>query len=163
MAPKGATAGVRQQAKRNRAPPTYAKAADLRNAVKKGGKAQGTVVDYMGCLCRAKNWLPGQLEYLRRDCDIVDQEMAKERAVMNAPLPPDIPEFPVNAAECFRIPMRCTPYMISMFLISECVTSVEPKGDLVLKSIPAAFIWQFELLLVDLVLLSLLNFTNNLQ
>ena len=30
--------------------PTYAKAADLCATVKKGSKAQGTIVDYTGCL-----------------------------------------------------------------------------------------------------------------
>lgn len=139
--------GVKRQAKKKRATATYAKAADLRDTVEKGGKSKGTVVDYAGCLRRADNWLPGQLESLRRDRDIVAQEMAKEHAVLNAPL--DVPELPDNAAECFCIPMKCTPYLISMFLISECVTSAEPKGESVLKSIRAAFIWRFELLSVD--------------
>ena len=46
--------------------------------------------------------------------------------------------------------MKCTPYMIYLFLISECVALAKPKGDSVLKSIQAAFVWGFELLCVCL-------------
>ena len=130
---------TRQRAK-NRAGPTYARAADLRDTVNKGGKARGTVIDYMGCLRRAEEWLPSQLELLQQDQKLVEEEIAKECAASNAPLPPDVPELPANAEECFRIPMKCTPYMICLFIISECITSAEPKGDSVLKSIRAAII-----------------------
>jgi hypothetical protein len=141
--------GAKQRAK-NRAIPTYAKAADLCATVKKGGKAQGTIVDYTGCLRRADEWLPGQLALLRQDRDIVVDEIAKECGPSNVPLPPGIPDLPKNAEGCFCIPMKCTPYMICLFLISKCVTLAEPKGDSVLKSIQAAFVWKFELLCVCL-------------
>ena len=76
--------GAKQKAK-NRATPTYAKAADLCATVRKGGKAQGTIVDYTGCLRRADEWLPGQLALLRRDRDIVVDEIAKSVALPMCP------------------------------------------------------------------------------
>ena len=146
---KDASAAAEKRKGKPRAVPSYAKAADLRDTVKKGSKAQGTVQDYEGCLRRAERWLPGQLERLRKDQEFVEAENARERAASNASFTFNDPDLPANAEKCFHVPMKCTPYMICLFLISECVSSPEPKGDSVLKSIRAAFIWRFELLYVN--------------
>lgn len=144
--PKQPTLKETRKKGKNRGVPSYAKAADLHATVKQGGKAQGTVTDYEGCLRRADEWLPGQLQSLRRDWEIVQDEIQKERSASNAPIPTERPDLPLHAEECFSKPMKCTPYMIALFMISECVTAAEPKGDSVLKSIRAAFIWRFETL-----------------
>lgn len=144
--PKDPTLTKTRKQGKTRGAPSYAKAADLHATVKQGGKAQGTIIDYKGCLRRADEWLPGQLQSLRRDWEIVQDEISKERSTSNAPIPLEKPDLPAHAEDCLSRPMKCTPYMISLFMISECVTAPDPKGDSVLKSIRAAFIWRFEAL-----------------
>ena len=134
-----------KQKSRTRAKPSYASVADLRRAINKGSKAQGTIKDYEGCLRRADAWLPGQLVHLQEDQNLVEVESAAECAASDTSAPFEVPKLPENAKECFRVPMECTPYLISLFLVSECMSSPEPKGDSVLKSIRAAFVWRFEL------------------
>lgn len=126
----------------------------LKQGQEQHGKAAGTVKNYEAMLTQADEWLPVQLEKL-----IQDQARWHETSRM-AGSPPELTvcpsgeSIPTNgsAKDAFRMPMECTPHLISLFAWSKCIESSTvsegparaPAGASVLKTIHAAFMWRFE-------------------
>ena len=118
------------------------------------GKAAGTVKGYAAILSQADEWLPNQLKTL------IEEQVNRRKALQTNGLPAEftahrsgeLTPIDSSARDALRTPMECTPHLISLFEWSKCteigVTSEgptpSPAGASVLKTIHAAFMWQFE-------------------